>query len=132
VGEKADQKMQTLSRGLDPTVASLATAQLWRLEKVAPNAKRLALRGDKIKAMPEKVRCGAWYRLAEDQAELGQQEQAIVNYMRIVANDPQQGTLVAASLYQIAWLLEKTNRSQQSQAMRKELKEKFGDTIWAQ
>lgn len=130
--EKAQQKMQALSRDFDPTVASLAEVQLWRLEKVPPNAKRLALRVDRIRTMPEKVRCGAWYRLAEDQVKTGQRDQAIVNYMRVIVNDPQQGTLAAASLYQVAWLLKKTNRGQQSQALRNELKEKFGDTIWAQ
>ena len=129
---EAQKKMQQLSRDFDPTVAALATAQLWRLEKVAPNEKRLALRIDQTRAMPEKVRCGAWYLIAEAQANTTKSDEAIVNFMRIVSNDPQQGLLVPAALYQAAWMLGKTNLGQQSQAMRNELKEKFGDTIWAQ
>lgn len=129
---QAQQKMQSLSRDFDPSIAALATAQRWRLEKVAPNQKRLTLQIEQTRAMPENVRCGAWYLIAKAQIESKQTDNAIVNFMRIVSNDPQQGLLVPAALYQAARMLEKTNREQQSQAMRNELKEKFGDTIWAQ
>ena len=81
--------------------------------------------------MPEKVRCGAWYQIAKAQANSNQKDDAIVNFMRIPINDPEQGGLVAASLYQTASLLKTTNREQQSQVLRNELKEKFGDTVWA-
>lgn len=129
--QKAKQKMERLAREFDPVVASLAEAQTWRLDNVPPNEKRLAIRIKQVQSMPEQVRCGAWYLIAESQSKSKQENDAIVNYMRIPINDPQQGGLVAASLYQTAWLLKNTNRKQQSQALRNELKEKFGDTIWA-
>jgi len=105
--EKAKPKMEKLARDFDPVIASLAKAQLWRLDTVAVDKKRLAIRIQQTELMPEKV------------------------FMRIPVNDPQQGSLAAASLYQIAWLLKSTNREQESQALRNELKEKFGDTVWA-
>lgn len=130
--EKATQRMRRLSHGFDPLETALAKAQLWRSEKVAPNEKRMAIRIDQTRKMPEKVRCGAWYLIAEAQTKLGKEDDAIVNFMRIAINDPEQGVLAVASLYQAAELLKRTNRGQQSQALRNELKEKFGDTIWAQ
>lgn len=131
VDGKSKSKMELLSNDFDPMVAALATAQLWRLDKVAPNEKRLAIRIEQVHNMPEMVRCGPWYLIAEAQAKSKREEEAIVNFMRIPINDPGQGTLAAAALYQAAWLLKKTNRNQQAQALRNELKEKFGDTVWA-
>ena len=129
--QKANQKMEKLARDFDPMVASLAKTQLWRLDNVPLNDKRLAIRIQQAEAMPEKIRCGAWYLIAEAQSKLKQEDEAIVNFMRIPINDPQQGGLAAAAIYQTAWLLKKTDRKQQAQALRNELKEKFGDTIWA-
>ena len=129
--QKARQKMEKLARDFDPVIASLAKAQLWRLESAPMNDKRLAIRIQQVSKMPEEIRCGAWYLNAEAQTKLKQEDAAIVNYMRIPINDPQQGGLSAAAIYQAAWLLKKTNRQQQAQALRNELKEKFGDTIWA-
>ena len=129
--QKARQKVESLARDFDPVIASLAQAQTWRLDRVPPNEKRLAIRIQQVQAMPEKVRCGAWYLIAETQSKSKREDNAIVNFMRIPINDPQQGGLAAAALYQTASLLKNTNREQQSQALRNELKEKFGDTIWA-
>ena len=129
--QKANQKMEKLARDFDPVIASLAKTQLWRLDNVPLNEKRMAIRIQQVQAMPEKIRCGAWYLIADAQVKLKQEDEAIVNFMRIPINDPQQGGLAAAAIYQTAWLLKKTNRQQQSQALRNELKEKFGDTIWA-
>lgn len=129
--QKARQKMESLARDFDPVIASLAKAQTWRLDTVPPDEKRMAIRIQQVQAMPEEVRCGAWYLIAESQSKSKRENDAIVNYMRIPINDPQQGGLAAASLYQTAWLLKNTNREKQSQALRNELKEKFGDTIWA-
>jgi tetratricopeptide (TPR) repeat protein len=130
-GEGARAKMDKLSKDFDPTVAALAKAQLWRLDKVAPNEKRLAIRIEQVRKMPENVRAGAWYLIADAQSKSKREAEAIVNFMRIPINDPGQGTLAAAALYQAAWLLEKTEQNQQAQALRNELKEKFGDTVWA-
>ncbi|QEG24602.1 tetratricopeptide repeat protein [Mariniblastus fucicola] len=129
--KKAKQKMERLTRDFDPVVASLAKAQVWRLDSVAPDAKRLELRIELVRSMPKEVRCGAWYLIAEAQSKSKQEDEAIVNFMRIPINDPQQGGLAAAALYQTAWLLKNTNREQQSQSLRNELKEKFGGTVWA-
>ena len=129
--QKANQKMEKLARDFDPVIASLAKTQLWRLDNVPLNEKRMAIRIQQVQAMPEKIRCGAWYLIADAQVKLKQEDEVIVNFMRIPINDPQQGGLAAAAIYQTAWLLKKTNRQQQSQALRNELKEKFGDTIWA-
>jgi len=130
-GDQAKPKMEKLSRDFDPVIAALAKAQLWRLDKVPPNEKRMTIRIEQARAMPEETRGGAWYLIAQAQAKSKLEEDAIVNFMRIPINDPGQGILAAAALYQTAWLLEKTNRKQQSQALRNELKEKFGDTVWA-
>ncbi len=129
--KKAQLTLEKLSRDFDPVIASLARAQLWRLDTVAVDGKRLVIRIRQVESMPEKVRCGAWYQIAKAQANSNQKDDAIVNFMRIPINDPEQGGLVAASLYQTASLLKTTNREQQSQVLRNELKEKFGDTVWA-
>lgn len=129
-GEKAKSKMEMLARDFDPVVASMAKAQLWRLDKLPPNEKRMAVRIEQTWAMPEEVRCGAWYQIAQAQSKSKMPDEAIVNFMRIPINDAGQGALSAAALYQAASLLEKKN-ALQSQALRKELKEKFGDTVWA-
>ncbi len=129
--KKAKPTLEKLARDFDPVIASLAKAQLWRLDTVAVDQKRIAIRIEQAQAMPETVRCGAWYLIAEAQSKSKLEDEAIVNFMRIPINDPQQGGLAAAALYQTAWLLDKLNRKQQSQALRNELKEKFGDTVWA-
>ncbi len=129
--KKAKPRLEKLARDFDPVISSLAKAQLWRLDTVAPDEKRLAIRIEQAESMPEKVRCGAWYLIAEAQSKSNKENDAIVNFMRVPINDPQQGGLAAAALYQAAWLLKKTNRKQQSQALRNELKEKFGDTVWS-
>ena len=129
--EEARQKMERLARDFDPVVAALGKAQTWRSETKPPDDKRMAIRIQQVQAMPEKVRCGAWYLVAEAQSKSKREDDAIVNFMRIPINDSQQGGLSAAAIYQTAWLLKNTNREQQAQTLRNELKEKFGDTIWA-
>ena len=127
----ARKKMELFANDFEPTIAALAIAQLWRMDSVAADAKRLKIRIKKTQAMPEKVRCGAWYLIAEAQSKSKQEDQAIINFMRIPINDPQQGTLAAAALYQTAWLLDNAKQQGQAQVLRNELKEKFGDTVWA-
>ena len=57
--QKARQKMEKLARDFDPVIASLAKAQLWRLESAPMNDKRLAIRIPQVSKMPEEIRCGA-------------------------------------------------------------------------
>ena len=129
--EKAKAKMEFLANDFDPLIASLAKIQLWRLDSMPVNEKRLAIRIKQTQSMPENVRSGAWYLIAQTQIKLNQQDEAIINFMRIPINDPLQGSLAAAALYQSAWLLDNTDRKGQAQVLRNELKEKFGDTVWA-
>ena len=98
--------------------------------------KRIDLRIAEVKRMPESIRGGPWYLIAESQSRLKLYDKAVVNFMRIPINDPQQGGLAAAALYQAAWILQnkqQQNKQQQNKAqtLRNELKEKFGDTVWA-
>lgn len=128
---KAIETLEKLTRDFDPMIKSLAAAQLWRQDRVALDAKRMELRIAEVRRMPEEFRSGAWYLVAQGQSKLKQHDDAIANFMRIPINDPQQGGLAAAGLYQAAWILQKTNRTTEAQTLRDELKEKFGDTVWA-
>jgi tetratricopeptide (TPR) repeat protein len=133
---EALKTLDTLTSDFDPTIKSLATAQLWRLDKVVADEKRIDLRIAEVKRMPESIRGGPWYLIAESQSRLKLYDKAVVNFMRIPINDPQQGGLAAAALYQAAWILQnkqQQNKQQQNKAqtLRNELKEKFGDTVWA-
>ncbi len=132
--EPAKEVLEKLSRDIDPRIAALATGQLWRLDRVALKPKRMEQRIKKVSGMPELCRAGAWYQIASNQSrsnDEAQRKRAIANWIRIISNDPWQRELSAASLYQASVAMKQMGRTTDAARLLQELKEKFGDSTWA-
>ena len=132
--DQATEVMRELSQHRDPRIAALATGQLWRRERVAIGEKRVVQRVKKVLAMPASCRAGAWYQIAltrsRDENDSSRRK-AVIDWIRIVSNEPQQRGLCAASLYQSNQVLKQLGRTKDAARLLLELKEKFGDSTWA-
>ena len=132
--DAAKEVLQKLARDFNPRIAALATGQLWRLDRIAIDPKRIAQRIQKVRSMPELCRAGGWYQIAINQSrgnDDGSRRKAVINWFHIVSNDRWQRELCAASLYQASETLKQMGRTTDAARLLQELKEKFGDSTWA-
>jgi tetratricopeptide (TPR) repeat protein len=122
--------LEELSNDIDPTVQTLATAQLWRV-RVGVNERQIDVWSSIVTQMPREVRAGPYLVLAESQSRAGQVDRAMVNLMRLPINYPDQRSLAAAALYRVAGLLHNKGDEEKAQSILKELITNHPETVWA-
>lgn len=129
--KQAVSKLEQLTKDFDPKIAGLAAAQLWKARGLSATEKQIDVWIKKLDQLPENLRAGPWFVIAEAQRRAKLNEKAAINFMRVPILYPEQRSLSAAALYQVAGLMHNTNRLSEEAILKNELKENFGDTIWA-
>jgi tetratricopeptide (TPR) repeat protein len=129
--KQAIAKLEKLAKDFDPKISGLAAAQLWRGRGLSATEKQIDVWIKKLETLPSNLRAGPWYVVAEAQRRAQLTDKAAINFMRIPILYPEQRSLSAAALYQTAALMHNTNRDQEEAILKNELKENFGDTVWA-
>lgn len=131
---EAIKVLESLTADLDSRVQKIATAQLWRARSMnlgSINDRQVEVWESKIAEMPEKLRAGPWYLIAEVQMKRKQSESAVINWLRLPILYPDQYSLSASALYQSSILLDNLGRGDEARTLRNELRQKFGSTVWA-
>ena len=129
--QKAINVLDQLTRDIDPNIKNLAIAQLWR-SRTNVNPKQTVVWQNIVDKMPRSLRAGPYLVLAEAQTKTGQNEQALINLMKVPILYPEQKSLAAAALYRTGRLLSASGKPTQSQTIFNELKTRYPQTIWAQ
>ncbi|MFT5301194.1 MAG: tetratricopeptide (TPR) repeat protein [Mariniblastus sp.] len=125
------QVLQELANDIDPSIAALATAQLWRV-RTGVVAKQADVWQGILNRMPRDVRAGPCLVLANAQSQAGQTDQAIINLMRIPTLHPDRNSISAAALYRMASLLHNKGQSDNARSILQELVTYYPQSIWAQ
>jgi tetratricopeptide (TPR) repeat protein len=131
----ATKVLEQLTHDLNPNVQKLATTQLWRLRGVnlsSVNDRQVEVWEQRIGELPSPLQAGPWYFLAEVQMKRQQFDVAVISWLRIPILHPDQYALAASALYQSSLVLENQQRLNEAESLRSELKQKYGQTIWAQ
>ena len=81
--EAAYQKLRALGRDPWPPIAKLAVAQLWRRELVTLKSARMDWWQQFVAETPVELRAGGYFLLGQSFAKLGDQQQAVLAWMRI-------------------------------------------------
>ncbi len=129
--DKGIRILEELARDSGPYIKNIAIAQLWRT-RTSVNPKQVEVWQNMVNGMPRELRAGPYLVLAEFQARAGQNQQAVVNLMRIPILYPEQRTLASAALYRAATLLHNKGETEQARSLRNELITNYPQTIWAQ
>ena len=127
----ATKQLKDLSRSVDPRIAHLATAQLWRTESLSARVTDLNRWSSAIDRMPENLQAGARFQLAlalkymnrGDDKKL--QDEAIVAMMQIPVLFPDQYQLAGDALLQANQMLVSNGRNSEASIVLTELKRNF-------
>ncbi len=128
---EAIKALNELANDINPNIAALAQAQLWKATPTntsLPDLKRFSKR---IERMPRFVRAGPYYVLAEMQTRSAQFDQAAINLMRIPILYPKQHSLAAAALFQTGDLMQNNDKTTEARTVWMELVQKHPHSLWA-
>jgi len=120
-GTKAVDALKTLAKSGNPSIAALATAQLWRnrLAEVTPS--EAITWEQQLDAMPEELRSGPHYLLGEVFARLNQPDNAVTHWLHVAIDSPIMRPLAMRSLQRAIETLENHGRAAEAEALKKEL-----------
>lgn len=120
--DEARELLTRLASDLDPTVAGLATAQLWRLRDDVLTAGQLEVWQQRLDRMPTSSRAGPIWVLASAMARAELHDEAAEQWMRIVVLHRDQENLAAPALYEVARLMHNDGRTPIASSLMSELR----------
>ncbi|MDR3109786.1 MAG: hypothetical protein LBU65_08875 [Planctomycetaceae bacterium] len=109
-------------------VARLATALLWRTQYVVTSKNFETIRKEReniINALPQNLRAGAYYLLADAYYQRNENEQAVINWMRLPILYPENRPLAARSLQDSARALRQLGRTEQAESLLREVANQY-------
>lgn len=124
--EKALATLQELSRDLEPRIAFLATAQVWRSEWVTADASAVERWAGTIQRMPAPLRPGPLMMLGAARRRLGQTDKALLCLLQVPILHSARLRLARAGLQQAAEWMESEGRQSDANRLRAELARDFG------
>ena len=126
---EAAQRLRELRQHPEPHIAALATMQLWRLGVGRAAAHTLREWSRQLENMPEAVRAGGYYLLAEAHARLGQESQAALAYWRLPLLYPWHRDLAARALLEVGRQAFKAGHPKEARRAWREASTDYGDTL---
>ncbi|MCA9245743.1 MAG: hypothetical protein KDA42_01480 [Planctomycetales bacterium] len=118
---EAGQTLQQLSRDADQRIASLATAQLWRIEAFRADETLVAKWQNSIEEMPIEVRAGPYYLVGRTWLRLERYEDASLTLLHVRILYPDIQWLAASSLLQAAESQQRAGMTEQASQLLREL-----------
>jgi tetratricopeptide (TPR) repeat protein len=118
---KASSTLKTLSSDLDPRIAHLASAQLWRMSLVTASSNEIARWQQQIERMPPQLRAGPLLVLGDGMARTGKSDDALLAWLQVPLVYPQRETLSAEGYRSAAKALEKAGRADDAARVQREI-----------
>jgi len=118
---KAVEALQSLAKSGHPSIAALATAQLWRNRIAEATPSEAAIWERQLDAMPEDLRSGPHYLLGEVFARLNQPDNAVTHWLHVPIDTPIMQPLALRSLQRAIETLENLDRTAEAETLRREL-----------
>ena len=116
--EKAVDALQLLVKSNNPSIAALATAQLWRVRIAEATPTEAASWEQQLDAMPDELRSGPHYLLGEVFARLDQPDNALTHWLHVPLDTPEMQPLAMRSLQFAIETLDKLDRSAEAETLR--------------
>ena len=129
--ETALETLERLVQDLDPQIAGLAAAQVWRTRN-SVDTRLLEQWNRKVLSLPKELRPGPYYVLAKHYEAANQYDEAITTWMRLPILYDDQPDLAAAALYRVTRLMHNTSAKESADLVRQELVRRFPDSAWTQ
>ena len=117
---RAIEALQSLAKSNNPSVAALATAQLWRVRMIEATSNEAANWEQQLDAMPEELRSGPHYLLGEVFARLDQPDSALTHWLHVVIDTPDMRPLARQSLQRAIEMLDQSGRDAEAETLRVE------------
>jgi len=118
---KAVEALKSLAKSGNPSIVSLATAQLWRNRLAEATPSEAVSWEQQLDAMPEELRTGPHYLLGEVFARLNQPDNAVTHWLHVPIDTPIMRPLALRSLQRAIETLENLGRIAEAEALRHEL-----------
>ena len=120
--------LQSLLSDENANIAHYASAQMWNPLTAAENDIRRWNR--QISNMPESLRGGPWFLIAEAQARNKLHDKAATNFMRIPIQFESNRSLVPPALYRTGQVLQNAGNKTEAQRVWNELKRDYPTSDW--
>ena len=124
----ATQTLQKLAADIDPRIATLATAQLWRLEIAAANVSQTDAWAEQIRRIPRSLRAGPYLVLGMALAQQEKHQEAALAALRVPILYPDARDLSGRALLFAGRTLARANRNRQARGLYREVMAKHEGT----
>lgn len=128
----AAKVLERWSQDIQPQVAHLATAQLWRLQQLTAKAPEISRWEKQWERMPIEIQAGPALMIAMAKQRQGQSEDAVLWFLRIPILHAEQYLLSATALQQAAVILKNQQQNAAAQRLWLEIIRDFPDTSSSQ
>jgi hypothetical protein len=119
---RAVEILQRLAKSNNPSIAALASAQLWRVRLINATPSEAAHWEQQLDSMPEDLRSGPHFLLGEVFARLDEPDIALTHWLHVPLDSPDMRPLALRSLERAVETLNKLGRSSEAETLR-ELRE---------
>ena len=119
---KAVDALQSLAKSSNPSIAALATAQLWRNRLVEATLNKAVSWENQLDTMPEELRSGPHYLLGEVFARLNRLDDALTHWLHVQRDAPELRPLALRSLQRAVETLDKLGRIAEAETLRHEIR----------
>ena len=124
---KAVDALQLLTNSSNPSVAALATSQLWRNRIVEATLSEVISWEKQLDTMPEELRSGPHYILGEVFARHNRPDDALTHWLHVQHDAPELRPLALRSLLRAVETLDKLGRGAEAETLRHEIRRFSGD-----
>jgi TolA-binding protein len=124
---RAERALIGLLNENNPPVAALAEAQLWRAKLMSVTQEEVARWANRIDEMPPAVRAGAYFVLAQARQRLGQNDEAMLAYLRVPILYPSRRALAARALVSAARLGQQAGHTEEAARLLYEVVSEYPD-----
>ena len=130
--EQATVRLNQLTTDRDMRIAQLATTQLWRSELLSANENTVQRWQRQVDKLPDKFKAGPLVLLAQAQSRAGDQDQAVINFMKLPILYPAKKSLCALALYRSGEILENKGKTKLAKQLHQELFRDFASSQYAE